>query len=102
MKTIFLIFLLLTCVVLVNPDIKNTGWQKGGLKGKVKEQIQFIYRFEKKIKILDEKTISKFNDKGNPTEIEWYYNFDGSLGDRFIYQYDTNGNIAEKEIFRIC
>ena len=74
-----------------------TGWEKDGLKGKVKEHIEIYYKVQH-VKEMESKTISKYDVKGNKTEVTCYNieNANESLLGKDVFKYDNNGNMIEQ------
>ena len=95
------LFVLLFVMILVNTGFslaKKTGWELDKLKGKVSERIMILYSIDNRSgnqnKIIGERYIYKYNDKGNKVE-EVTYSPYGDFLYRSIYKYGAKGNIVE-------
>ncbi|MFZ2654631.1 MAG: hypothetical protein WAX69_06905 [Victivallales bacterium] len=93
---IYILSFLLVSNVFSAP--KETGWEKDGLKGKVKESICTEYAIKNKlgeqVKVITGKTITAYNAEGNQTEATTY-DANGKFLVKFILKYDAKGNNIE-------
>ena len=79
---------------------ERKGWSEGSLYGDVESIAITYYALTEKFGELvkDEiygKKVYKFNPKGDVTEAA-RYNSDGSLDNKYLYKYDSQGNCIEE------
>lgn len=93
--TIVLSILSLT-IICSGYAFAETGWDKEGLKGKVKEVREYGMKkpggIKKKGSLLNSRS---FDAKGNKVEQCYYYD-DDSLNYKDVYKYDSNNNMIEE------
>ena len=95
----FIAILSLTFISCYKKKAKETDWEKFNLRGKVKSITSTEYKTVEKFgevqrDSLISKEISKYNDKGNVTEIA-SYDSDGSIKQKQTKKYNDKENVIE-------
>lgn len=93
---ITIVLSILSFFISVSAQTPKTGWEKYGLKGKVKEVREYGMKkpggIKKKGSLLNSRS---FDAKGNKVEQCYYYD-DDSLNYKDVYKYDSNNNMIEE------
>lgn len=91
-KFVSIICCLISVISCFSEEKKLTGWEKDGLKGKVKECRDYSRDETGNFLIC----LKKYDFNGCITEDHYYNPFDGTPSYSYLYKYDVNKNEIEK------
>lgn len=91
-KFVSIICCLISVISCFSEEKKLTGWEKDGLKGKVKEYRDYSRDETGNVLIC----LKKYDINGCITEDHYYNPFDGTPSYSYLYKYDVNKNEIEK------